>query len=321
VRVGSLEEAENYLDWVHGVLETLPGPERLHPLYTLAGGALPPEAVLDSLPGYAGSRPVRVGNAANQQVQLDVFGPIVDLISELAHRREERGVAHAQALTDRDWELVCAMVLAVERRWFEPDHGIWEIRDNPRHHVYSKVMGWLTVDRALTLAEKFGRPAGEGWAELRREIAEEVKEKGWNEDVQSYTAAYDGTDLDAATLFIGLTGLVDPDDKRFHATVQATEAELRSGSTVYRYRHDDGLPGTEGGFHLCAAWLVGAYLLIGQRNDAEALFTQLVAAAGPTGLLSEEYDPVAERSLGNHPQAYSHIGLLRCAQLLSGPPR
>lgn len=321
VRVGSLEEAENYLDWVHGVLETLPGPERLHPLYTLAGGALPPEAVLDSLPGYAGSRPVRVGNAANQQVQLDVFGPIVDLISELAHRREERGISHAEALTDRDWELVCAMVLAVERRWFEPDHGIWEIRDNPRHHVYSKVMGWLTVDRALTLAEKYGRPAGEGWADLRREIAEEVKEKGWNEDVQSYTAAYDGTDLDAATLFIGLTGLVDPDDKRFHATVQATEAELRSGSTVYRYRHDDGLPGTEGGFHLCAAWLVGAYLLVGQRNDAEALFTQLVAAAGPTGLLSEEYDPVAERSLGNHPQAYSHIGLLRCAQLLSEQPR
>lgn len=317
VSLGSLAEAENYLEWVHGVLETLHGPERLHPLYTLYGTGLPPEAVIDSLPGYAGSRPVRVGNAANQQVQLDVFGPIVDLISNLALARQKKGITGSDALTDRDWELVSAMVEAVERRWSEPDHGIWEIRDNPRHHVYSKVMGWLTVDRALTLAENFGRPARETWAALREEIAEEVTEKGWNADVESYTAAYDGTDLDAATLHIGLSGLIDPKDERFAATVVATEAELRSGSTVYRYHHDDGLPGIEGGFHLCAAWLVEAYLLIGQRSDAEALFKQLVNAAGPTGLLAEEYDPVAERSLGNHPQAYSHLGLLRCAQLLS----
>lgn len=317
VSLGSLGEAEDYLDWVHTVLESLPGPERLHPLYTLWGTALPPEAVIDSLPGYAGSRPVRVGNAANQQVQLDVFGPIVELVSHLAHAREKKGLRPGVALADRDWELVQAMVEAVERRWFEPDHGIWEIRDNPRHHVYSKVMGWVTVDRALTLAQHFGRPAGTNWKALRDEIAAEVLEKGWNDDVRSYTAAYDGTDLDAATLHIGLSGLIDPQDERFRLTVLATEAELRSGSTVYRYHHDDGLPGTEGGFHLCAAWLVEAYLLVGARSQAEALFAQLVSAAGPTGLLSEEYDPVAERSLGNHPQAYSHIGLLRCAQLLA----
>ncbi|KXX55506.1 trehalose-phosphatase [Rhodococcus sp. LB1] len=315
VSLGSLSEAEGYLDWVHDVLETLPGPERLHPLYTLHGGGLPPEAVIDSLPGYAGSRPVRIGNAANQQVQLDVFGPIVELIHDLSHAREKQGAL--VPLNDRDWELVCAMVEAVERRWFEPDHGIWEIRDNPRHHVYSKVMGWVTVDRAVALAEHFGRDIEPGWTPLRDKIAEEVREKGWKDEVRSYTAAYDGTDLDAATLYIGLSGLIDPSDEKFAATVTATEAELRSGSTVYRYHHDDGLPGTEGGFHLCAAWLVEAYLLIGQRSQAEALFAQLVDAAGPTGLLSEEYDPVAERSLGNHPQAYSHLGLLRCAQLLA----
>ena len=315
VSLGSLSEAEGYLDWVHDVLETLPGPERLHPLYTLHGGGLPPEAVIDSLPGYAGSRPVRIGNAANQQVQLDVFGPIVELIHDLSHAREKQGAL--VPLNDRDWELVCAMVEAVERRWFEPDHGIWEIRDNPRHHVYSKVMGWVTVDRAVALAEHFGRDIEPGWTPLRDKIAEEVREKGWKDEVRSYTAAYDGTDLDAATLYIGLSGLIDPSDAKFAATVTATEAELRSGSTVYRYHHDDGLPGTEGGFHLCAAWLVEAYLLIGQRSQAEALFAQLVDAAGPTGLLSEEYDPVAERSLGNHPQAYSHLGLLRCAQLLA----
>lgn len=315
VSLGSLSEAEGYLDWVHDVLETLPGPERLHPLYTLHGGGLPPEAVIDSLPGYAGSRPVRIGNAANQQVQLDVFGPIVELIHDLSHAREKQGAL--VPLNDRDWELVCAMVEAVERRWFEPDHGIWEIRDNPRHHVYSKVMGWVTVDRAVALAEHFGRDVEPGWTPLRDKIAEEVREKGWKDEVRSFTAAYDGTDLDAATLYIGLSGLIDPSDEKFAATVTATEAELRSGSTVYRYHHDDGLPGTEGGFHLCAAWLVEAYLLIGQRSQAEALFAQLVDAAGPTGLLSEEYDPVAERSLGNHPQAYSHLGLLRCAQLLA----
>ncbi|MFZ2173100.1 MAG: trehalose-phosphatase [Rhodococcus sp. (in: high G+C Gram-positive bacteria)] len=315
VSLGSLGEAEGYLNWVHDVLETLPGPERLHPLYTLHGGGLPPEAVIDSLPGYAGSRPVRIGNAANQQVQLDVFGPIVELICDLTHAREKQGIT--PALSDRDWELVCAMVEAVERRWFEPDHGIWEIRDNPRHHVYSKVMGWVTVDRAVSLAKHFGRDIEPGWTTLRDEIAEEVREKGWKDEIRSFTAAYDGTDLDAATLHIGLSGLIEPSDERFAATVTATEAELRSGSTVYRYHHDDGLPGTEGGFHLCAAWLVEAYLLIGQRSQAEALFAQLVDAAGPTGLLSEEYDPLAERSLGNHPQAYSHLGLLRCAQLLA----
>ncbi|MEU1983750.1 trehalose-phosphatase [Nocardia sp. NPDC019395] len=317
VSLGSLDEAERYLDWVHRVLETLPGPERLHPLYTIYGETLPPEAVIDQLPGYAGSRPVRVGNAANMQVQLDVFGPIVDLITSLAHAREKQGITDPRkVLPDADWDLVHNMVSAVQRRWTEPDHGIWEIRGNPRHHVYSKVMGWLTVDRALTLAEKFDRPVDTDWIPLRRTIADEVKAKGWNDEVQSYTAAYDGTDLDAATLHIGLSGLIDPTDPRFAATVVATEAELRSGSTVYRYHHDDGLPGGEGGFHLCAAWLVEAYLLIGKRSDAEALFAQLVDVAGPTGLLSEEYDPVAERSLGNHPQAYSHLGLLRCAQLL-----
>ncbi|WP_041408129.1 trehalose-phosphatase [Segniliparus rotundus] len=316
VSLGSLGEAEGYLDWLHKVLESVAHPERLHPLYTIHGGPIPAEAVIDVLPGYAGSRPVRVGNAADHQVQLDVFGPVVELVAALAAARA-RARPGGQALTDTDWDLVVAMVTAVEKRWKEPDQGIWEIRGNPRHHVYSKVMCWVTVDRAITLAEQHGRAAAEQWLHLREQIREEVLREGWNEAVQSYTAAYDGSDLDAATLHIGLSGLLDPHDERFKATVVATETELRSGATVYRYHHDDGLPGGEGGFHLCAAWLVEAYLLVGRRESAEALFDQLVRSAGPTGLLSEEYDPLAERALGNHPQAYSHIGLLRCAQLLS----
>jgi GH15 family glucan-1,4-alpha-glucosidase len=291
------------------VLETLPGPERLHPLYTLQGTGLGPEAVIDSLPGYAGSRPVRVGNLADQQVQLDVFGPVVELIAHLA---EATG-----RIRERDWDLVEAMAAAVARRWNEPDHGIWEERDKPRHHVYSKVMCWVTLDRAVKLAGIYDRGLDPSWTPLRDRIAQDVVDNGWNAEAQAFTTAYDGLDLDAASLHVGLSGLIDPADERFAATVTAIEAELRSGSTVYRYRRDDGLPGDEGGFHLCAAWLIEAYLLIGRRTEAEELFQQIVDTAGPTGLLSEEYDPIAERSLGNHPQAYSHLGLIRCAQLLA----
>jgi trehalose 6-phosphate phosphatase len=309
VSLGSTVEAEAFLNWVHGVLATVPGPERLHPLYTLAGTGLGPEAVIDTLPGYAGSRPVRVGNLANQQVQLDVFGPVVDLVAALSLARGK--------LTDDDWRMTNAMAEAVTRRWEEPDHGIWEERHRPRHHIYSKVMCWLTIDRAITLAETYGREPNPGWHALRDKISQDIQTKGWNEEVQSFTTAYDGTDLDAASLFVGLSGLIDPSDERFAATVTAIEAELRSGSTVYRYHRDDGLPGNEGGFHLCAAWMIEAYLLCGRRTEAEDLFAQMVDCAGPTGLLPEEYDPIAERSLGNHPQAYSHLGLIRCAQLLS----
>ncbi|HWE89421.1 MAG TPA: trehalose-phosphatase [Pseudonocardiaceae bacterium] len=313
VSLGSTAEAEGFLGWLHRVLETLPGPERLHPLYTIAGTTLGPEAVIDTLPGYAGSRPVRVGNLANQQVQLDVFGPVADLVAGLS---EVRG-----SLTDHDWAMVNAMAQAVASRWHEPDHGIWEERHAPRHHVYSKVMCWVTIDRALGLAKRWDREPDPSWAELRDQIATDVLSHGWHADacngIGAFTTAYDGTDLDAASLHVGLSGLIDPADARFQATVTSIESELRSGATVYRYRRDDGLPGNEGGFHLCAAWLVEAYLLTGRRTEAEDLFEQLVDAAGPTGLLPEEYDPIAERSLGNHPQAYSHLGLIRCAQLLS----
>ncbi|HEY3753678.1 MAG TPA: trehalose-phosphatase [Pseudonocardiaceae bacterium] len=312
VSLGSTGEAEGYLGWLGAVIEALPGPEYLHPLYTLAGGALGAEAVIDTLPGYAGSRPVRVGNLANQQVQLDVFGPVVDLVVGLADARGE--------LRDGEWVMVEAMARAVAARWAEPDHGIWEERHTPRHHVYSKVQCWVTIDRALRLADRWGRVADPVWVGLREKIAEDVVTHGWHGEacggIGAFTTAYDGLDLDAASLHVGLSGLLDPGDERFAATVTAVEAELRSGSTVYRYHRDDGLPGNEGGFHLCAAWMIEAYVLTGRRSEAEELFEQLVDAAGPTGLLPEEYDPIAERSLGNHPQAYSHLGLIRCAQLL-----
>jgi trehalose-phosphatase len=312
VKLGSTAEAAAFLRWVHTVLDGLPGPERLRPVYALDGGALGSEAVIDTLPGYAGSRPVRVGNLANQQVQFDVFGPVVELIGDLA---DQRGY-----LEDADWQLARAMCEAVARRWHEPDHGIWEERQVPRHHVHSKVMCWLAIDRALRIAEAHGAAVDPSWPGLRDEIAADVLTQGWNDQAQAFTAAYGATDLDAASLHVGLSGLLDPADQRFQATVSAVEAGLRSGCTVYRYRGDDGLPGAEGGFHLCTTWLIEAYLLIGRRADAEELFAQFVDTAGPTGLLPEEYDPLEERSLGNHPQAYSHVGLIRCAQLLAARP-
>lgn len=309
VRLGSTAEAAAFLGWVRAVVARTPEPERLHPVYALDGSPLGPEAVIDTLPGYAGSRPVRVGNLASQQVQLDVFGPVVELIEALS--------AEQGRLDEADWGLVHAMCEAVARRWHEPDHGIWEERGAPRHHVHSKVMCWLAIDRAVRMGQAYGLGVDPSFPALRDEIAADVIDNGWNDQVQSFTAAYGGTDLDAASLQVGLSGLLDPADDRFQATVSAVEAGLRSGCTVYRYRRDDGLPGSEGGFHLCTGWLIEAYLLTGRRADAEELFSQFVDTVGPTGLLPEEYDPVAERSLGNHPQAYSHVGLLRCVRLLA----
>jgi len=311
VRLGSDEEAMAFLDWVLRIVEQRDDPERLHPLYLVTGRHLPPEAEIAELAGYAGSRPVRVGNAAERQVQLDVFGPIVELVQLL--------IDAGAPVSSQHWRLVETMVKAVERRWHEPDNGIWEIRKPPRHHVHSKVMCWTTVDRAISVAPHFVDPDQHAWRELRNRIAADVLEHGWKDEVGAFTAAYDGIDLDASVLVVGLSGLLPPDDARFVATVEVVERELRDGPTVYRYRADDGLPGAEGGFHLMTSWLVEALHLIGRHDDARELFDDLAGLTGPTGLLSEEYDPAQGRSLGNHPQAYSHLGLIGNALTLSRP--
>ena len=308
--LGSSQEACHLLDWILDRVEHLPGPEQLRPVYPLVGDEALPEAVLPELAGYAGSRPVRIGNAAEHQVQLDVFGPVVDL----AWRLCEAGVA----LTDQHWEVVMAVVGAVAARWHEPDHGIWEERRPPRHHVHSKVMCWMAVDRAIKIAERIDPELASYWSPLRHQIAADVILNGWNEQRRSYTTAYGSSDLDASLLWIGLSGLLPPDDSRFVSTLKAVERELRDGQTVYRYRHDDGLPGTEGGFLICTSWLIEAYVLIGQLDDARALFDRYLDLCGPTGLLPEQYDPASERLLGNHPQAYSHLGLINAAIALSG---
>ena len=191
---------------------------------------------------------------------------------------------------------------AVARRWHEPDHGIWEARLPPRHHVYSKVMCWLTVDRALEVQALRGEPARPDWVELRESIRANVLEHGWNEAAGAYTVAYGDEEIDASSLWIGLSGLLADDDPRFLATVLAIEAELRSGAVVYRYRWDDGLPGTEGGFHICTAWLIEAYLRTGRRGDAEELFEQMLETRRADGAAARAVRPVG-RARARQPPA------------------
>jgi trehalose-phosphatase len=308
-RLGPLEPAIRFLDWVLAILDQLEPAAMLCPVYTAAGGHLGPEGEIRELAGYCGSRPVRIGNAAAQQIQLDVCAPIVELVAILAE--------HGAALSSEHWRMIETMVDVIGRRWAEPDHGIWEVRRARQHHVHSRVMCWLTVDRALRVAQYLGRRTP-GWAELRARIRDDILVNGWNAGRRAFCATYDGGEPDAAALAVGLSGLLEPNDERFLGTIDFVERELRSGPTVHRYRYDDGLPGVEGGFHLCTAWLIESYVLAGRRSAAEELWAQLLALAGPTGLLSEEYDPGTGRALGNVPQAYSHIGIIQAALRLDG---
>lgn len=308
-KLGNTGSGIRFLDWLLGILDHDQASEWFRPLYTVTGGHLGAEAEISELSGYRGSRPVRVGNAASLQLQLDVLGPVMELIAFLAQS--------GAALSMEHWRLTVEVVKAVKQRWNEPDHGIWEIRRPKRHHVHSKVMCWVAVDRALEIAHAFSANQPEDWISLRQEIANDVLTHGWNPAKRAFTTAYDDSTLDAAALYVGLAGLIPANDSRFISTVEVIERGLRRGPTVYRYRYDDGLPGNEGGFHLCTTWLIEALVLVGRIDDARALFQAFVALFRPTGLAAEEYCPKAKLSLGNHPQAYSHIGLINTAVMFS----
>ncbi len=310
VELGSHREALDFLAWLADRERDEGAPELLRPLYSVSGHAPGAEGSIEVLSGYAGSRPVRIGNAAALQVQTDVFGPVVELIARLVRG----GHQPSEAI----FALLSGMVDAVAARWEQPDHGIWEVRRAPRHHVHSKVTSWIAVDRAIAVHEALGRAVPDRWRALRAAIGEETLARGWKPEVGAFTAAYDGVDLDAAALQVGLSGLLAPDDPRVVATMQAVELGLRRGPTVFRYVGDDGLPGSEGGLHLCTGWLIESYIAVGRLDDALDLFRALVDLAGPTGLLSEEYDPATERALGNVPQAYSHLAVIRAAIRLGG---
>ncbi len=309
VKLGSTGHAMKFLDWLLGIVDDLEGPERIRPLYTVGGHDLGVEAEITDLAGYGESRPVRVGNAANQQVQLDVFGTVADLIASLA----EAGAP----LTPEHMRLLDAMVEAVARRWHEPDHGIWEIRDTPRHHVPSKVMCWNTVNRAVHARQIVDGVEREGEIALRARIHEDILAHGYSQKLGGFSASYGCDDPDAACLLVALTGFLPPEDPRVAGTIRAVERHLLDRGTVYRYVYDDGLPGYEGGFNICTGWLVEAMAVTGRDAEALALLRELASLAGPTGLMAEEHDPRTGRALGNFPQCYSHLAIINAACRLS----
>lgn len=310
VRLGNTGHAMKLLDWMLEVVDRCETPDRLRPIYSLSGGLLPPEAELGHLSGYAHSRPVRIGNAAANQVQLDVFGPIVNLVAMLAERGAPIAPDH--------WRLVRAMVRAVESRWNEPDHGIWEMRLERRHHVHSKVMCWHTVDRALVVERTVCGTQNAEWIRLAETIRDDVLTHGWNADVGAFTGAYGHSYLDAAVLKIGLANLIDHKDERWRATVDHIERSLRSGPTVRRYTIDDGLPGSEGGMHICTGWLIESLITVGRHEDASELLGAFAEMFGESGILSEQYDPQHRMPLGNLAQAYSHLAFIDAVVAMHG---
>jgi trehalose 6-phosphate phosphatase len=313
VRMGNTGVAMKLLDWLGEVVDRCESPERLRPIYTVAGTELPPEGQVRELEGYEQSRPVRLGNAASAQVQLDVFGPIVDLIAMVA----ERGAP----VTPQIWRLVEQMVQAVHARWHEPDHGIWEFRSRPRHHVYSKTMCWQAVDRAIRVAEYVQERVPSGWGELRDAIREDVLAKGFSRahgKAGAFVCAYDLPEPDASVLTAGLSGMVAHDDPRLASTVDWVLERLGTKRGVHRYLFDDGLAGVEGAFHLCTGWAVRALCAMGKFDRARDYFQMILDARGPTGLLSEEAEVSSGAPLGNYPQAYSHLALIDAAFAMDG---
>lgn len=310
VRVGSDREALAYLDWLAERVDALPNASHLRPLYPLDGDEYVPEAIIATLRGYRGSRPVRVGNLAEHQLQLDMFGPILDLIDGLH--------ASTGTLDARHIALARSLVDAIVHRWSEPDHGIWEERRPPRHHVHSKAMCWMGIDRGLRLFTRLGRPEPAEWVEAQAAISAEILDRGWSSTRSSYAAAYGSDDIDASLLQLATCGLLPNNDERLAATVDAIQAALQDGVVVYRYHHDDGLPGREGGFLVCTAWLIEALHAIGRRRDAQVLYRRFVALAGPTGTMTEQFDPRTDIALGNVPQGYSHAGLIHAWAAIHG---
>ncbi|WP_067432161.1 glycoside hydrolase family 15 protein [Nocardioides jensenii] len=305
---GYTDEAELWRDWL---LRAVAGdPEDLQIMYTVDGGRQLPEHELDHLPGYAGSRPVRIGNGAVDQRQTDVLGEVM-IALELAR---EAGLAP----NDDSWALQRALVNALAKDWQEPDNGLWEIRGPLRHFTHSRVMVWAAFDRAVRAVERHDRPGDEvdRWRRLRDDVRDEVMARGFNTEHNTFTQHYDTTEVDASLLVLPLVGFIDGEDPRMLGTITAIERDLMRDGLLLRYRTQsgvDGLAGDEHPFLACSFWLVSAYAAAGRHDDARALFDRLAALANDVGLLAEEYDPGNHRMAGNFPQAFSHLTLVQAA--------
>jgi len=282
-------------------------------MYGLAGERRLLEWEVSWLPGYEGSAPVRVGNGAATQTQLDVYGEVADAV----HQARKIGVSTPEqsVALERDW------IEHLERIWMEPDYGIWEVRSGRQQFTHSKVMAWVAVDRAIKDFEQFKLEGPlDRWRALRKEIHANICEHGFNASTGTFVQFYGSTELDASLLLIPLVGFLPANDPRVVATIEAIERKLVVDGFVLRYdlhKTEDGLAGHEATFLLCSFWLVDCLIMLGRRADAERLFDKLVNVSNDLGLLAEEYDPISRRLLGNFPQAFSHIGLVNSAVNLS----
>ncbi|SJZ44380.1 Glucoamylase (glucan-1,4-alpha-glucosidase), GH15 family [Enhydrobacter aerosaccus] len=307
MNAGIYDEAAAWRDWLQRAVAGSPAEMQI--MYGLRGERRLTEWIADWLPGYANSQPVRIGNAAHQQFQLDVYGELMD-----AFEQSRKG---GLAATEEGWELQRSLISHVAKVWRHPDNGIWETRGPQRHFVHSKVMAWVAFDRAIKGVETHGlKGPVEQWRAIRDEIKAEVCDKGFDSKRNTFRASYDGDLLDASLLLMAQTGFLKSGDPRFIGTVEAIERDLMRDGFVMRYNtHDanDGLRPGEGAFLACSFWLADAYISIGRHADAEALFNRLLAIRNDLGLLAEEYDPHYKRLQGNFPQAFSHIALINTA--------
>ena len=310
VGAGYTEEAGAWRDWL---LRAVAGsPEQLQILYGLSGERQLPELELDWLAGYEGSSPVRIGNAASEQFQLDVYGEVMSAL----FAANEAGLAP----DDFSWSVQCAVMRHLETVMDRPDSGLWEVRGPERHFTFSKVMVWVAFDRAVRTVEEHGRQGPvERWRHLRDQVHAEVCAQGWNPVVGAFTQYYGGDALDASLLVLPSVGFLPGDDPRVLSTLAQIQATLQHGCLVDRYQtveELDGLPPGEGSFLACSFWLVTALAHAGRLDEARSLFEELLALRNDVGLLAEEYDGAAQRMTGNFPQAFSHLTLVEAATTL-----
>jgi GH15 family glucan-1,4-alpha-glucosidase len=312
MHLGYYDEALAWRDWL---LRAVAGsPDQVQIMYGVGGERWLPELIVPWLPGYEKSSPVRIGNAAHQQLQLDVFGETADAMFQT--------LKAGMVPSERAHALRPVMLDYLATAWRQPDEGIWEIRSAPQHFIHSKVMAWVAFDRAANeLSAKAYGDSGQKWRDVADEIHAEVCERGFDRELDSFVQAYGSKRLDASLLLLPLVGFLPATDPRIQGTLRAIEQRLLvDGEFVRRYETEggaDGLPAGEGAFLACSFWLVDNYILQGRYAEARRLFERLLSRCNDVGLLAEELDPVTGRMLGNFPQAYSHVGLINCALNLS----
>ena len=315
---GFLTEARAWRDWL---LRAVAGrPSQLQIMYSVTGERRLPESILRWLDGYEGSRPVQVGNDAHGQLQLDIYGEMMDAF------HQDR--VHGLPPSGDAWQLQRVMMTSLEKQWRCEDHGLWEMRGRPRHFTHSKVMAWVAVDRAVKATEMFDLEGTvDEWRQLRQQIYDDVCQHGFHSRRNAFVQYYGSDAVDASLLMIPLVGFLPADDPRVIGTVEAIQRDLHADGLIRRYESEtgvDGLEGREGAFLACTFWFADALHLMGRRDEAEELFEKLLSLRNDVGLLAEEYDPREKRQLGNFPQAFSHVALINTANNIlneHGPAR